>query len=122
MIKKVDFIIYLIIIQKSYMNELNNKDNINKIMKLFSVGAHQLKSPMNSVFSILDAILYSYKDQLPEKVHKLLSSALNKSDDLNKLVKDLLQLGKLDESSKNIKPSELEVFISKIDQYRSIHS
>ncbi len=86
-----------------------------KIARLFSAGAHQIKSPLNSLYTLLDVINYSFKDQLPEKAQKLLRSAIQKAEDLKILINDLLQLSKISEGIIDYVPVDLEKLVTDIN-------
>jgi len=83
----------------------------NLISKL-SKGVHQFKSPINSLYTLLDVIIYTYKNNLPEEVKKLLFSALNKAEELKYLVDEILKLSKIDKDSVKLEIINLERFIN----------
>jgi len=95
-------------------NKKEQKTISDNILKIFSTGAHQIKSPLNSIYTLLDIILYSYKDKLPNQVQNLILSAIKKAGDLKNLTDDLFQLGKIKDKIIEQQSINLDVLISKI--------
>lgn len=92
---------------------MSNDNNI--IIKKLSEGAHQIKSPINSLYTLLDVILYTYKEQLPDNVKKLLYSALEKTNDIKKITEDILKLSRIEKKFLKLESINLEKFISEMN-------
>ena len=69
--------------------------------------AHELKAPMSSIMSFIHAVKLLEKDSLSEKALEFLDRALRRGQGLIDLIRDLLELSRL-ESTEPIKPEELE--------------
>ena len=69
--------------------------------------AHELKAPMSSIMGFIHAVKLTEKDTLSDKALEFLDRALKRGQGLIDLIRDLLELSRL-ESSQPIKPEELE--------------
>jgi len=69
--------------------------------------AHELKSPMSAIMNFIHAVKLSEKDNLSGKAQEFLDRALMRGQGLIDLIRDLLELSRL-ESLEQPKPEELE--------------
>lgn len=67
-------------------------ENANKEMEAFSYSiSHDLRAPLRSIQMYTDILQTDYADQLDEGGNKLLSKLLNKTQNMEKLIKELLE-------------------------------
>jgi len=69
--------------------------------------AHELRSPMSAIMNFIHAVRLSEKDRLSEKSLEFLERALQRGQGLIDLIRDLLELSRL-EVAEPPKPEELE--------------
>ena len=69
--------------------------------------AHELKSPMSAIMSFIHAVRLTEQDKLSDKAQEFLDRALKRGQGLVDLIRDLLELSRL-ESAEPPKPEELE--------------
>jgi len=69
--------------------------------------AHELRSPMSAIMNFIHAVRLSEKDRLSEKSQEFLERALQRGQGLIDLIRDLLELSRL-EVAEPPKPEELE--------------
>jgi len=83
--------------------------------------AHELKSPMSAIMSFIHAVKLTEQDRLSDKSQEFLERALKRGQGLIDLVRDLLELSRLESSAPPL-PEDLEEtdLISELDLVLSV--
>jgi len=79
-------------LEASFAVERETKEQMRRF---FADASHELRTPLTSIHGFLEVLLRGAANQ-PEQLHKALKSMHGESERLNKLVRDLLLLAKLD--------------------------
>ncbi|HOK39563.1 MAG TPA: FAD-dependent oxidoreductase [bacterium] len=93
------------------------KDDTKEIIEqILKVSAHQLRSPITTIQTLLKTVLTGYAGEVPGKIKRLIEGAYKKSGDMLTLINDLLELAKFQEKNirKLFEPINLEELFQKI--------
>ncbi len=89
--------------KKELPEQSSSSDNLIRVL------SHQLKSPINSIESLLKVIAEGYTGELDSKTLHMIKKAIVKTSEARNLITDLISYEKYSKESKSIKKEELEV-------------
>jgi len=100
-------------LQENTINLLEN--NLDQLCgSLVSTLPHELNTPLNGVFSVIDLLVQDHQDMSTEEVQELLEMAQQSAQRLEKLTKRFLQYARLEVLSNNPKTTQIENINSKV--------
>ncbi|MBN1799394.1 MAG: FAD-dependent oxidoreductase [Spirochaetales bacterium] len=89
--------------KKEKPEQPSSSDNLIRVL------SHQLKSPINSIESLLKVIAEGYTGELDSKTLHMIKKAIIKTSEARNLITDLISYEKYSKGAQSIKKEELEV-------------
>lgn len=104
-------------LEASFEAELETKEQMRRFI---ADASHELRTPLTSIHGFLEVLLRGAANQ-PDQLHQALTSMHSESKRLNKLVRDLLLLAKLDRTPHiELKPGLLNSVLQDMEPQLSI--
>ncbi|PYI51421.1 two-component sensor histidine kinase [Paenibacillus flagellatus] len=91
------------------------KEAKEQMRRFVADASHELRTPLTSIHGFLEVLLRGAANQ-PDQLHRALNSMYGESERINKLVRDLLLLAKLDQAPAfERKEGELDVLLQEME-------
>jgi len=92
--------------------------------KMFRFTAHELKSPLTTLRSMLSVIEELYADQMPDEARDMISRAVSRNDQVLLMVKDMIEIAQYKHGTpdQEIKDVDFEEMLSKMIEPQRVYA